>query len=60
MDLKPKSYEKICKLLEKGVDIPNPGTLDIGDEVNIDQISGKGVNLSGVQNLWQQNSYIAG
>lgn len=45
MDLQPKSYEKICKLLEKGVDIPNPGTLDIGDEVNIDQISGKGVKI---------------
>lgn len=45
MDFKPKSYDKICQLLDKGVDIPNPGTLDIGDEVNVDQISGKDVKI---------------
>jgi UDP-N-acetylglucosamine/UDP-N-acetylgalactosamine diphosphorylase len=45
MDFKPKSYEKIRQLLDKGVDIPSPMTLDIGDEVNVDQISGKGVKI---------------
>ncbi|MDD4355859.1 MAG: UDP-N-acetylglucosamine pyrophosphorylase [Smithellaceae bacterium] len=45
MDLKSKSYEKIKQLIEKGADIPHPGTLDIGDEVNVDQISGKGVRI---------------
>ncbi len=45
MDLKPKSYEKIKQLIEKGVEIPNPGTLDIGNEVNVDQISGKEVRI---------------
>ena len=45
MELKPRSYEKICQLLHKGVDIPNPLTLDIGDEVNVDQISEKGVRI---------------
>lgn len=45
MDFKPKSYEKICQLIDRGVDIPNPGTLDIGDEINVDQISGKGVTI---------------
>jgi len=45
MDFKPKSHEKIKQLLDKGVDIPNPATLDIGDDVNIDQISGKGTTI---------------
>jgi bifunctional UDP-N-acetylglucosamine pyrophosphorylase/glucosamine-1-phosphate N-acetyltransferase len=45
MELKPRSYEKICQLLHKGVDIPNPLTLDIGDEVNVDQISEQGVRI---------------
>jgi len=45
MDLRPKSYEKICQLLHKGVDIPNPLTIDIGDEVDIDRISGKDVTI---------------
>ena len=33
------------KLLEKGVKIPNPVSVEIGDEVNIDRISGEGVIL---------------
>lgn len=45
MDFKPKSHEKIRKLIKRGVEIINPGTIDIGDEVNIDQISEKGVRI---------------
>jgi len=45
MDLKPKSHEKIRQLIDKGVNIPNPGTIDIGEEVNINQISEKGVTI---------------
>ncbi len=36
---------KITQLLEKGVKIPNPASVDIGDEVDIDRISGDGVIL---------------
>lgn len=43
MELKPKSHDKIIALMAKGAAIPNPMTLDIGDEVNIEQISGDGV-----------------
>jgi len=32
-------------MINKGVDIPNPLTIDIGGEVNVDQISGKGVRI---------------
>ena len=45
MDFKPKSHEKIQQLLDKGVEIPNPGTLDVGNDVNVDQISGDGVRI---------------
>ena len=45
MDFQPKSHEKIRQLIERGVEIPNPGTVDIGDEVKIDQISQKGVKI---------------
>ncbi len=45
MDFKPKSYEKIRQLLDKAVDLPNPMTIDIGEDVSVDQISGKGVKI---------------
>jgi UDP-N-acetylglucosamine/UDP-N-acetylgalactosamine diphosphorylase len=45
MDFQPKSYEKIRQLNDKGVDIRNPGTLDIGNEVNIDRISKEDVTI---------------
>lgn len=45
MDIKPRCYEKIVKLIQKGVDIPNPLTLDIGEEVDIELISGKDVRI---------------
>jgi UDP-N-acetylglucosamine/UDP-N-acetylgalactosamine diphosphorylase len=45
MDLKPRAYEKIVQLIRKGVEIHNPLTLDIGDEVVIDRISGSGVTI---------------
>lgn len=45
MELKPKAHRKIMELMEKGVDIPNPLTLDIGEEVQTENISGKGVKI---------------
>jgi UDP-N-acetylglucosamine/UDP-N-acetylgalactosamine diphosphorylase len=45
MDLKPRAYEKIVQLINKGVVIHNPLTLDIGDEVAVDRISGSGVTV---------------
>lgn len=43
MELLPECHEKIARLIGKGVRIPNPLTLDIGNEVNIDLISGHDV-----------------
>jgi bifunctional UDP-N-acetylglucosamine pyrophosphorylase/glucosamine-1-phosphate N-acetyltransferase len=45
MELRPRSDEKIRQMLQKGVDIPNPLSLDVGEEVNIDQISSEGVRI---------------
>ena len=45
MELHPANREKIRTLMEKGVRIPNPATLDIGEEVQIDHISGDNVTI---------------
>jgi UDP-N-acetylglucosamine/UDP-N-acetylgalactosamine diphosphorylase len=45
MDFEPKSHETIKRLIKKGVNIPNPGTVDIGGDVNVDRISGKDVTI---------------
>ncbi len=45
MDFQPKSHEQIRRLIEKGVSIPNPSTLDIGDDVSIDHISAINVKI---------------
>ena len=45
MDFQSKSHEKIRQLIKRGVEINNPGTVDIGDDVNINQISGKNVRI---------------
>lgn len=45
VELKPKCHDKIIRLIDKGVNIPNPLTLDIGEEVEIDHISGSGVKI---------------
>jgi bifunctional UDP-N-acetylglucosamine pyrophosphorylase / glucosamine-1-phosphate N-acetyltransferase len=45
MDIQPRCYDKVMQLINKGVDIPNPLTIDLGDEVNIDHISGKDVRI---------------
>ncbi len=45
MDIKPRCYDKLTELMQKGVDIPNPLTVDLGDEVRVDRISGKKVRI---------------
>jgi UDP-N-acetylglucosamine/UDP-N-acetylgalactosamine diphosphorylase len=45
MTLKPRAEQKIQELLHKGVFIPNPPTIDIGDEVRTDQISARDVSI---------------
>jgi len=45
LDLEPQNKQKIIALLEKGVKIPNPMTLYLDDDVQVEQISGDGVTI---------------
>ncbi|QTA85989.1 protein GlmU [Desulfonema magnum] len=40
-----KMMSKIQKLQEKGVKIPNPHSIEIGEDVDIERISGRGVTI---------------
>ncbi|CAK7036832.1 MAG: Bifunctional protein GlmU [Desulfovibrio sp.] len=45
MELRPALTDKIKRLTDKGVNFCNPLSIDIGDEVAIDRISGNGVTI---------------
>ncbi|HOA89571.1 MAG TPA: UDP-N-acetylglucosamine pyrophosphorylase [Propioniciclava tarda] len=45
MTLLPRGHTAVADLLAKGVVIPNPGSLDVDDDVDIDRISGDAVVL---------------
>jgi bifunctional UDP-N-acetylglucosamine pyrophosphorylase / glucosamine-1-phosphate N-acetyltransferase len=45
MDIQPRCFDKVARLMDKGVDIPNPWTIDLGDEVDTERISGTGVRI---------------
>lgn len=45
LELEPRNKHKIIALLDKGVKIPNPLTLYLDDDVEVDQISGDGVTI---------------
>lgn len=45
MDEQPGGIEKARRWIDKGVDIPNPLSIDIGPEVSLDRISGDGVKI---------------
>jgi UDP-N-acetylglucosamine/UDP-N-acetylgalactosamine diphosphorylase len=45
LELEPENHEKISRLINKGVEIRNPLTIDIGDDVETDRISGNGVRI---------------
>lgn len=59
MELKPRSHQKIADLISKGVDIPNPLTLDIGDEVPVENISGNGVKIYPGCRIYGKSTVIA-
>jgi len=45
MTLTPRGLDKVETLVEKGVDVPNPWTVTIDDDVPVDRISGDGVTI---------------
>ncbi len=59
MELKSRSYDKVVALVNKGVDIPNPLTLDIGDEVDPEHISSSGVTIYPGCRIYGKNTVIS-
>lgn len=45
MEIRQFSHGKIAQMLEKGIHLPNPLTLDIGEEVDVDRISARNVTI---------------
>ncbi len=45
MDPKAAANDKVKELIKKGVNIPSPLNVEVGEEVNLDQISGKAVKI---------------
>ena len=59
LELKSENNEKIIQLIDKGVEIPNPLTLGIGDEVEISRISGNGVKIYPGCRIYGKETVIA-
>lgn len=64
MEQMPRCYDRVLELIKKGVDIPNPLALDIGQEVNLNRVSGRnvriypGCRIYGAQTVISQGSRI--
>ncbi len=56
--MKEHSFIKIKELIDKGVEIPCPGTIEIGAEVNVDRISGDGVVLHSGCKIFGESTLI--
>ena len=60
MDLKPRNQPKVAALIEKGAIIPNPLTVDIGDEVTLEHISDKDVTIYPGCRIYGKDTVICG
>ena len=58
MERKPGAFDKITHLIQKGVLIPNPLTLDVGDEVDVSRVAG-GVKLYPGCRIYGEKTVIA-
>jgi len=45
MNTQARGQDKVVRLMAKGVDIPNPSSIDLGEDVDVDRISGTGVRI---------------
>ncbi len=57
--MKPSVHQKIEQLIRKGVTIPAPLTIDVGEEVKVDQISGDGVKIYPGCRIYGEKTLIA-
>ena len=59
LDQTHKNQEAISQLIEKGVEIPSPLTIDIGAEVKVYQVSGSGVKIYPGCRIYGEETVIA-
>lgn len=59
MQLEPRCRDKVLRLMKKGVDIPNPLSVDVGDEVDPERISGVGVRIDPGCRIYGPDTAIA-
>lgn len=59
MKTEVKLSHKVIKLMEKGVKIPNPFSVDIGEEINLDRISVNSVTLYPGTRIYGANTLIS-
>jgi bifunctional UDP-N-acetylglucosamine pyrophosphorylase / glucosamine-1-phosphate N-acetyltransferase len=59
VNIEPRCHDKIVQLIEKGVTITNPLTIDIGDEVDSDRISGDGVRIYPGTRIYGEKTVIS-
>jgi len=45
LELRPRSLDKVAQLIDKGVSIPDPLSVDVGPDVDVARISGDGVTI---------------
>ncbi|MCF8145232.1 MAG: UDP-N-acetylglucosamine pyrophosphorylase [Deltaproteobacteria bacterium] len=60
MEPTSENQERIVRLINKGVEIRNPLTIDIGEDVEIDRISGNGVRIYPGCRIYGRETVIAG
>jgi bifunctional UDP-N-acetylglucosamine pyrophosphorylase / glucosamine-1-phosphate N-acetyltransferase len=60
VESKRAADEKILRLIGKGVEIPNPFSVDIGDEVDADHISGEEVKIYPGCRIYGEKTVISG
>jgi bifunctional UDP-N-acetylglucosamine pyrophosphorylase/glucosamine-1-phosphate N-acetyltransferase len=59
MDLRPRFSSKVDQLIQRGVNLPNPLTLDIGEEVRVGQVSCRGVTIYPGCRIYGEKTVIA-
>lgn len=59
MELEPRCRDKVLRLMKKGVDIPNPLSIDVGEEVDPERISGVGVRIDPGCRVYGADTVIA-
>jgi bifunctional UDP-N-acetylglucosamine pyrophosphorylase/glucosamine-1-phosphate N-acetyltransferase len=59
MDSRPRCSSRVDQLIQRGVNLPNPLTLDIGEEVRVEQISPRGVTIYPGCRIYGERTVIA-